>query len=224
MIILASALSAQQSPPTVLDPVRTPFAGGYPGLVMIRVYVNAGGTITDAVFVRGPASVCNTVTRSDVIASRERALGLAREMKFQPGMSNGVPVPATYLVNIEFTDPNPKENKETILGTSDQPTGVKLAEPKIPSTISGGILNGKALSIPAPKYPAAARAVHVSGAVQVQVLIDEDGSVFSAATASGNPLLRSASETAACSARFAPTFLSGHPVKVSGIITYNFVP
>jgi len=41
---------------------------------------------------------------------------------------------------------------------------------------------------------------------------------------SGHPLLRGAAEQAARGARFSPTLLSGQPVKVSGVITYNFVP
>ncbi len=93
-----------------------------------------------------------------------------------------------------------------------------------PSTLSGGILNGKAMKLPRPKYPAAARAVGASGAVSVQVLIDTEGNVFSAAPVSGHPLLRSASRLAACESKFRPTQLSGLPVKVKGIITYNFVP
>jgi outer membrane biosynthesis protein TonB len=91
-------------------------------------------------------------------------------------------------------------------------------------TISGGVLNGRAISLPKPKYPAAARAVRASGAVQVQVLIDEDGNVFSAEAAGGHPLLQNVSVVAACSSKFQPTLLAGEPVKVSGIITYNFVP
>ena len=91
-------------------------------------------------------------------------------------------------------------------------------------TISGGVLNGKAVSLPKPRYPAAARAVRASGAVQVQVLIDEDGNVFLAQAAGGHPLLQGASVVAACNSKFTPTLLVGEPVKVSGIITYNFVP
>ncbi|MGD9590188.1 MAG: energy transducer TonB [Pyrinomonadaceae bacterium] len=90
--------------------------------------------------------------------------------------------------------------------------------------ISGGVLNGKALSLPKPPYPPAARAVRASGAVSIQVLIDTNGEVFSAQTVSGHPLLRPAAAIAACGARFSPTLLQGQPVKVSGIITYNFVP
>lgn len=99
-------------------------------------------------------------------------------------------------------------------------------QPKpIPKQISGGILNGKATSLPKPEYPAAARAENASGQVGVQVLIDEDGNVVSAKATSGpaNAALRSAAESAALQAKFSPTLLSGNPVKVSGVITYNFV-
>jgi protein TonB len=78
--------------------------------------------------------------------------------------------------------------------------------------------------LPKPAYPAAAKAVRASGSVSVQVLISESGSVISASAVSGHPLLRAAAVSAARGARFSPTLLSGQPVKVSGVITYNFVP
>jgi periplasmic protein TonB len=94
----------------------------------------------------------------------------------------------------------------------------------VPKQISGGVLNGKATSLPKPPYPPAARAVRAAGAVSVQVLIDESGNVVSASAVSGHPLLRAAAVQAARSAKFSPTQLSGQAVKVSGVITYNFVP
>jgi protein TonB len=94
----------------------------------------------------------------------------------------------------------------------------------VPKQISGGVLNGKATSLPKPPYPPAARAVRAAGAVSVQVLIDESGNVVSASPVSGHPLLRAAAAQAARGAKFSPTMLSGQPVKVSGVITYNFVP
>ncbi len=93
-----------------------------------------------------------------------------------------------------------------------------------PKTISGGVINGKALSLPKPNYPAAAKVVRASGTVTVQVMVDTSGNVTSAAAVSGHPLLRSAAVEAARSARFSPTLLAGEPVKVRGVITYNFVP
>jgi protein TonB len=88
--------------------------------------------------------------------------------------------------------------------------------------ISGGVLNGKALRLVQPPYPAIARSAHVTGQVTVQVLIDENGNVISASAASGHPLLRAAAVNAARSSKFSPTKLSGQPVKVNGVIIYNF--
>jgi len=93
-----------------------------------------------------------------------------------------------------------------------------------PKSISGGVLNKKAKILAAPEYPAAARAVKATGAVNVQVTIDEQGSVVSAQAVSGHPLLRQAAEKAARASSFTTTTLQGHPVKVTGIIVYNFAP
>jgi len=109
--------------------------------------------------------------------------------------------------------------------TTDEPT---LATPKPtpkpqPKTVSGGVVNSKATNLVKPSYPPAARAVRASGAVNVQVTISETGSVISASAVSGHPLLRGAAEAAARASRFSPTTLSGQPVKVTGVIVYNFV-
>ncbi|HEU4478140.1 MAG TPA: TonB family protein, partial [Pyrinomonadaceae bacterium] len=88
--------------------------------------------------------------------------------------------------------------------------------------ISGGVLNGKATSFPAPIYPPEARAARASGVVNVQVTIDEYGGVISARAVSGHPLLQAAATAAALQARFAPTFLMGEAVKVTGVLVYNF--
>lgn len=100
-------------------------------------------------------------------------------------------------------------------------TSAKRADP--PKQINGGVLNGKATYLPKPNYPEAAKAAGASGAVTVQVLIDEQGYVATANAVSGHPLLRDAAVDAASSARFTPTTLNGIPVKISGVITYNFV-
>ncbi len=97
------------------------------------------------------------------------------------------------------------------------------SEPMV-KKISGGVLNGKASSLPAPEYPAAARAVKASGAVNIQVTINEQGDIVSATAVSGHPLLRQAAEEAARKAKFAPTLLQGIPVSVTGVLVYNFVP
>ena len=118
-------------------------------------------------------------------------------------------------------------------GVVTTPAKINIAEepppPAAPSPtprtapISGGVLNGKAISLPKPAYPPIARAAHASGTVVVQVLIDENGNVVSAKAVSGHPLLQAVAVSAARQARFSPTKLSGQPVKVTGVIQYNFV-
>ena len=95
--------------------------------------------------------------------------------------------------------------------------------PKPKTVVSGGVLNGKAISKPQPAYPPIAKAARASGTVTVQILVDESGRVVSASAVNGHPLLQQAAVAAARNARFSPTLLSGQPVKVSGVITYNFV-
>lgn len=107
------------------------------------------------------------------------------------------------------------------IGDAPPPPEPKPTPPRAP--ISGGVLNGKAISLPKPAYPPIARQAHASGTVVVQVTIDENGGVISARAVSGHPLLQAVAVAAARGARFSPTKLSGQPVKVTGVITYNFV-
>ncbi len=103
----------------------------------------------------------------------------------------------------------------------DPPPVIK-PKPPIPPMISKGVINGQAKSLPPPPYPKPAQMVGAEGAVSVQITIDETGKVISSKAINGHPLLRSAAEKAAWSAKFSPTYLSEVPVKVTGVIVYNF--
>lgn len=94
--------------------------------------------------------------------------------------------------------------------------------PRILKPVSGGVLNGKALNLPVPVYPQAAVRARVMGKVEIEVVVDETGKVISAQAVSGPASLRDAAVEAAKHAKFSPTKLSGAPVKVSGLINYNF--
>jgi TonB family protein len=121
--------------------------------------------------------------------------------------------------------------KTSAAAAPDNPTAKKTeadAAPKQPMVkppvkpISGGVLNGKATSLPVPVYPQAARSARASGVVTVEVVIDGSGKVISAKATSGHSLLQQAAVQAAQQARFTPTLLSGQPVKITGVINYNF--
>ena len=175
------------------------------GTVRIKITIDEEGNVTSAELSNEPYEVIRAdgsrekvdpeyVDPSLVEAAREAAL----EAKFSPTRLSGQPVRVTGIVVYNFK------------AASD-------------SAISGGILNGKAVELPSAKYPAAAKAVKASGAVAVQIVIDENGDVISATAISGHPLLRSSATEAAQGAKFRPTTIEGKPVRVSGVLTYNFV-
>jgi TonB family protein len=117
-----------------------------------------------------------------------------------------------------FTGAGNDANRKVLVANNDQPPAPRpLLKP-----VSGGVLNGKALSLPAPIYPEFARRSRTGGLVEVEVVVDENGKVISAHALGGPPSLRDVAVQAAFRARFSPTKLSGQPVKITGRINYNF--
>lgn len=182
------------------------------GIVRIDVVINEEGDVVSAepstgiidVYRPGGSGVpekeeANTADPMLIDAGIEAA----KQAKFSPTFLNGKGVSIKGTIIYRFV-------------ASDQKATEK--------TPAGGVLNGKALMLPKPEYPEAAKAVKAGGTVSVQVLIDEGGNVISAEAISGHPLLRAAAVNAARGAQFSPTILDGSVVKVSGIVTYNFVP
>jgi protein TonB len=104
---------------------------------------------------------------------------------------------------------------------SPPPTPTPTPVPKMIRQ-SGGVLQGSAIRKVEPPYPPIAKAARAQGAVQVQVTISEEGRVIEASVISGHQLLRDAALNAARQWVFRPTELSGVPVKVQGILTFNF--
>jgi TonB family protein len=120
------------------------------------------------------------------------------------GSSSGVPDTDTDEPNARTAEPPPAIKKPpTILRTSN-------------------VLNGSAISLPKPAYPRPAIALSLEGTVKIQVTIDETGNVISAKAADGHPFFRQVAEQAARNAKFRPTLLNDVPVKVTGVIVYNF--
>jgi TonB family protein len=122
------------------------------------------------------------------------------------------------VIEIGDSDTSVPENENINTDFDESDTG------GLPGVVKGGVLNDKAITLPKPAYPPIAKQVKASGTVAVQVLVDEKGNVVSARPISGHPLLQAAAASAARNAKFAPTKLNGKPVKVSGVINYNFAP
>ncbi|HEX8775979.1 MAG TPA: TonB family protein [Pyrinomonadaceae bacterium] len=128
-----------------------------------------------------------------------------------PTGGNGVPGDASRPVHVEITETPPQPPPRA----TPTPQPVKVLR-------TSTLLNSKAVRLPKPRYPEMARIAKAYGPVNVQVMLDETGKVVSAQAVSGHPLLRAAAVQAAYQAQFTPTILGDRPVKVSGVITYNF--
>ncbi len=106
----------------------------------------------------------------------------------------------------------------------DEPPEAPPVKPPVLKVIkSPGVINSQAISLPRPTYPPLAKQIGLQGVVNIQVLIDEGGKVISAQVISGHTMLVREARLAALQARFSPTLIGDQPVKVSGVITYNFV-
>jgi protein TonB len=141
--------------------------------------------------------------------------------------------PNSVLRNYNADPPTPAGGNRVGTGTGNTPV-VDISDPPPPPpaprqdipkvlNVSKEVLQGKAISLPRPNYPPMARQIRLQGQVTVQVLIDESGKVISAKAVTGHPLFIAETIRAAQQARFSPTMLGGQAVKVSGVITYNFV-
>ena len=224
-----------QSIPAVIP--ESAKASGLGGWVVVNVVVDDSGNVRDIESHYGPGPVCENSQRQDVVDIRNAARQAAMMAKFDPANQNGVNIASTF--RLAFAFPPSGDNKSIVTlgmvkpfrlvpGSRDpnrftvrgQPTPMPLrgAPP-----LSKGVLNDYAKPLPKPQYPPAANAVGVSGEVEVAVLIDESGDVFTAEAVSGHDFLRPASVRAACEAKFDPLLIGDKPMKVFGRIVYRYL-
>jgi TonB family protein len=179
------------------------------GRVAVQVVIDEEGNVISANAVSGNQSVNKddgkeTLVEAEETVERkllyEASENAARQARFSPTLLEGKPVKVKGIIVYNFV--------------SDTDS----------TAVNGGVLNGKAVSLPLPQYPEPAKTVNAGGAVNVLIVIDEEGNVTSAKAVSGHPLLRESAVQAAKNAKFSPTFLSGKAIKVTGVLVYNFTP
>lgn len=129
------------------------------------------------------------------------------------------PSPNTNSVNSANTNSTLPDNTRPSPSPSPSPTET----PAVNRPVNAGVLNGRAVNLPTPAYPAAAKAMRAAGRVMVQVTLDESGNVMSAKATSGHPLLRQSAEAAARQSRFNPIRVNNQAVAATGVLVYNFV-
>jgi TonB family protein len=204
------ALQTLKDNPEVKDKMGEIQETGFP----IGAYTTNNDGSGDAAFVM---SVTGSKTTGQYKVEMRRSNSVWKIVKGDVSLANGEVINILDRSDLETdTDIDANDNSA--------PSPTLPGDSRSVRTISGGVLNGKATSLPKPAYPPSAKQVNASGTVMVQVLVDEKGNVVTAQAVSGHPLLRPAAVAAARQAKFSPTKLSGKPVKVSGMINYQFAP
>ncbi|HEY0378556.1 MAG TPA: TonB family protein [Pyrinomonadaceae bacterium] len=144
------------------------------------------------------------------------------ELVFDDGNVLHVRMRVTYKdyeqghVDIRITDAD--DGGEIDDATKQKPTTTPLTK----SEIRGASLNSRALELPKPVYPEAAKRAGIHGTVKVSVTVDEHGNVSEAEATEGPKELREAAVEAARRARFDPPRVHGAAIKIDGVLTYEF--
>jgi len=81
---------------------------------------------------------------------------------------------------------------------------------------------GRVVKKVAPAYPTAAKQLNVTGAQDVEIVVDEQGNVVDAKVLKGNALFTQASLAAVKEWKFQPLVKDGQPVKFTTVITFNY--
>lgn len=191
-------------------------AASLDGKIVISAKVDKKGEVKKATAIAGPMWPCGSEPTKEIEAVLDEVERNLLSAKFTPAIKDGKPVESEVAITvlIGWAYRFSKQKREP-----DNPK-----EPGAPSAkiIRGGVLNGKATYLARPEYPEAARKKKIRGQVTIEILIDEEGKVISAGSVGGPRDLHKAARAAACSSKYSPTTLVGHPVKVAGVIVYNF--
>jgi protein TonB len=91
-----------------------------------------------------------------------------------------------------------------------------------PLRVSSEISEGMLIAPIRPVYPSIAKAAHVDGAVVVEAVISQTGTIESLQVVSGPTMLRSTAVEAIRDARYKPYRLNGQATEVRTTITINF--
>ena len=109
-----------------------------------------------------------------------------------------------------------------VLGTAAKPlppTTIKSA----PIRVGGHVRPPKAIIQMRPEYPQLAKQAHIQGQVEIDAILDEQGSVVEMKVVSGPPLLYQAALDALKKWKYEPTYLNDRPIAVQMIVTITFV-
>jgi len=137
-----------------------------------------------------------------------------------PKISQKRTVQAGAAPDAVLSEEQPADNADSLGGlpvASNQP-----AAPAAPVAVGGDVKQAKLISSVQPAYPAMAKAQHISGAVTIDALIDDNGRVTTMKVISGPTLLQEAAKDALKQWKYQPAMLDGKTVPMHLTVTLQF--
>ena len=178
-------------------------AAGIDGTLTVSFKVDRAGTVKNVDILAGPIWPCDSRPGSVIKEVRDAVKKNILASKFSPATKGGKPVDGGAILDFAIG----VAYQEAVRG---KPTA------KSRWVVDVATVGATALRLPKPMYTG------IPGAASVLVLIGENGEVISAGAVRGNRRLHASSRMAACEARFPPTVVDGKPIKVTGLIHYEY--
>lgn len=189
------------APEFILSPEAV--AAGIDGLFRVTLSIDEAGNVKGVRLYGDPMWPCGTAPKRELDAVRSALQVHLRLLKFSPSLKNGKPRESDVMLEFAISD------------AFRRSAGVdEVTKGSSPKLVKAGIVNGRAIHLVKPLGAPA------KGTAEVQVLIDEQGSVSKAGLHTGNPLLSTTLREAACASKFSPTVIGGKPVRITGILIY----
>jgi len=186
---------------------------------------SAAGTARGAQVSSNGLNGGNVVTKADsaqpeTVQAVEKKAVLGQVHLAAPKISQKRTAQAGAAPDAVLSEEQPADNADALGGlavANNQP-----AAPAAPLAVGGDVKQAKLISSVQPAYPAMAKAQHISGAVNIDALIDADGRVTTMKVISGPTLLQEAAKDALKQWKYQPAMLDGKAVPMHLTVTLQF--
>jgi len=169
------------------------------GEVLLAVNVNENGEVDNIQVLKGPALLVLP------------ALDAVKQWRYAPYLKNGVAVPVSSTITVNFVLAGNNVAGEQIQGVSVVRTDEKvtLRTPPLAYRVE-------------PVYPLEAKQKGIEGEVRLGLKVDEQGDVTDVQVLGGNAMLVPAAYEAVRQWKYAPVFSDGVPIRVNVSVAIRF--
>ena len=172
---------------------------GIQGEVLLAVNVNEKGEVDNIQVLKGPAPLVLS------------ALDAVKQWRYTPYLKDGVAVPVSSTVAVNFTlvDAKPAADQVQGTGTVRIDERVTLRTPPLAYRVE-------------PVYPSEAKEKGVEGEVRFELTVNEQGDVTDVQVLGGNAMLVSSAYEAVRQWKYTPVSLDGVPIRVKISVAIKF--